>query len=37
MASFYFMLNENEKGFFHLSNALRQNFKKEILSKNYFQ
>ncbi|AIN74455.1 tetratricopeptide repeat protein [Flavobacterium psychrophilum] len=36
LASFYFMLNENEKGFFHLSNALRQNFKKRNIIEKLF-
>ncbi|MEO8236068.1 MAG: tetratricopeptide repeat protein [Flavobacterium sp.] len=36
LAGLYFMLNENEKGVFHLSNGLRQNFKKRNIIENLF-
>ncbi|MFM9989690.1 tetratricopeptide repeat protein [Flavobacterium sp.] len=36
LAGLYFMLNENEKGIFHLSNGLRQNFKKRDLIEKLF-
>lgn len=36
LAGLYFMLNENEKGIFHFSNGLRQNFKKRDLIEKLF-
>ena len=36
LAGLCFMLNENEKGIFHLSNGLRQNFKKRNIIEKLF-
>ncbi len=36
MAGFHFLLNENEKGTFHLSNGLRLNFKNNTIIKDLF-
>jgi tetratricopeptide (TPR) repeat protein len=36
LAGLYFMLNETEKGIFHLSNGLRQNFKKRTVLEELF-
>ena len=36
LAGLYFMINENEKGIFHLSNGLRQNFKKNNIIEKLF-
>ena len=36
LAGLYFMLNENEKGTFHLSNGLRLNYKNNTLLKELF-
>lgn len=36
MAGFHFLLNENEKGSFHLSNGLRLNFKNNTIIKELF-
>jgi hypothetical protein len=36
LAGFYFMLNDTEKGTFHLSNALRLNFNNHTLLEELF-
>ncbi|WP_159799766.1 tetratricopeptide repeat protein [Flavobacterium sp. MK4S-17] len=36
LAGLYFMLNENEKGIFHMSNGLRLNYKNHVLLEEFF-
>jgi len=36
LAGFHFMLNEEEKGLFHLSNGLRLNFKQNTIIQELF-